>query len=125
MKLEDNLICITYKLDLLLEKYSKNPDFNHPKSQNLSPFRDAWGEKWHIGNDYRWCFRYHVGDTQDSSATSVRYRPDEEDCYQIVCGKSRESVCIDKKTSDLNEILDIFEKTIVQNIIGGKDDREN
>ncbi len=120
MNIEDNIKDITKKLDIIFEKYSNVPGFNHPKEHRMSPMKKGWGQKGDKNNIYRWCLRYMTGNTGDSSATLVRYMPNEKILYQIICGKPRELINVNKKTSNLNKILDIFEKTIVENIINGR-----
>lgn len=121
MTLEEQVNYITHHLDAVLDRYSDVSGFNHPLHDmcpKSSPLKDAWGDKWHIGNVYRWCIRYETGDTRDSSATLVKYFPDKAPHYQIVYGKSREAINGIEETSDFRIILERFEETIVKNIIG-------
>lgn len=98
-------------------KHEHSLGFNHPRYSGKSPSRQEWPEKFPTGKHYRWRFIFDVGDTKDTSGLLLKYFPN-SDSYRIIFGKTYDG--IDKETSDLNYILNLFESCIKNYVIGSR-----
>lgn len=119
MTIDEHVKEITMRLDGVFDEYKNKPGFQHPIKSDYSPEKDYWESEFPMGY-YVWVLRYMTGATRDSSATMVKYFSDKEPKYQIIWGKEREPTNGNLKSSDLDEIVKMFELIIIENIIGGR-----